>query len=84
MRGDCRRRAVGFEAGPETLSRTNLGELSSGSRVNVEASLAVGDRLGGHFVTGHVDAVGTLEFGMMTTAWATLWFCFPRDYAGNG
>lgn len=40
----------------ETLARTTLGELGAGDRVNLERSLRVGDRLGGHWVTGHVDA----------------------------
>lgn len=52
------RAKLDFEAGEETLSRTNLGELSVGSIVNLERSLAVGDRLGGHYVTGHIDAIG--------------------------
>lgn len=42
----------------ETLSRTTLGELAPGKKVNLERALAVGDRLGGHLVSGHVDAVG--------------------------
>ncbi len=46
---------------PETLSRTTLGTLVPGARVNLERSLAVGGRLGGHFVQGHVDAVGTVR-----------------------
>ena len=50
-----------FDAGPETLQKTNLGELVPGSQVNLERSLAIGDRLGGHFVTGHVDAVGRVD-----------------------
>jgi riboflavin synthase len=41
-----------------TLSRTTMGELRRGSRVNLELALATGDRLGGHFVQGHVDGVG--------------------------
>ena len=48
------------QAGPETLVRTNLGEKTSGDRVNLERSLRVGDRLGGHFVQGHVDATAVL------------------------
>ncbi len=68
---------LSFEAGAETLSRTNLGELSASSRVNVELSLAVGDRLGGHFVTGHVDAVGTLDARKDDAQWSTCWFRFP-------
>ncbi|WP_067932237.1 riboflavin synthase [Alicyclobacillus kakegawensis] len=48
------------DAVKETLRRSNLGRLRPGSRVNVERALRVGDRLGGHIVAGHVDAVGTL------------------------
>lgn len=43
---------------PETLRRTNLGLLSAGDRVNLERPLALGGRLGGHLVQGHVDATG--------------------------
>jgi riboflavin synthase len=45
---------------PETLARTNLGDLREGSLVNLERPVAVGDRLSGHIVQGHVD--GTAEF----------------------
>jgi riboflavin synthase len=45
---------------PETLARTNLGALSDGSRVNLERPAAIGDRLSGHIVQGHVD--GAAEF----------------------
>ena len=44
----------------ETMSKTTLGALRSGSMVNLEPSLRAGDALGGHWVSGHVDAVGTL------------------------
>jgi riboflavin synthase len=47
-------------AGLETLERTTLGNLRVGRRVNLERSLKVGDRLGGHWVTGHVDGTGEL------------------------
>src|SRR5687767_14639893 len=50
-----------FQAGPETLRCTNLGELRPGERVNLERSLRVGDRLGGHIVQGHVDGMGRLD-----------------------
>lgn len=50
-----------FEAVPETLSRTNLGELQPGSAVNLERALAASGRLAGHIVQGHVDGVGTLQ-----------------------
>ncbi len=49
-----------FDVVPETLSRTSLGRLGPGARVNLERSLRVGDRLGGHFVQGHVDATGSV------------------------
>jgi riboflavin synthase len=52
--------SFGFEVGPETLLKTNLGTLRPGDRVNLERSLRVGDRLGGHFVQGHIDGVGTI------------------------
>jgi len=45
---------------PETLKRSNLGSLQVGQPVNLERALALGDRLGGHLVSGHVDAVVTL------------------------
>lgn len=45
-----------FDVGPDTWARTNLGSLRTGQAVNVEPALRHGDELGGHFVTGHVDA----------------------------
>jgi riboflavin synthase len=47
-------------AGAETLARTTLGTLAVGKRVNLERALRVGDRLGGHWVTGHIDGTGEL------------------------
>jgi len=77
-----------FEAGPETLFRTNLGTLTAGLQVNLERSLALGSRLGGHFVTGHVDATGDLLARQEEVDWATLWFGFPgglrRQMASKG
>src|SRR3954469_3988163 len=53
----------GFEADvmEETLARSSLGDLQAGDRVNRELPLRGGDRLGGHFVQGHVDATGRVE-----------------------
>ena len=70
-----------FEAGPETLARTNLGVLKPGSRVNLERALAVGDRLGGHFVSGHIDGTGTLIERDDAGQWSTFWFSLPRELA---
>jgi len=52
-----------FSAGlaPETLQRTNLGDLKTGSLVNLERSLTANGKLGGHFVQGHVDGTGAIE-----------------------
>jgi len=49
------------QAGPETLARTNLGDRRLGDRVNLERALKVGDRLGGHFVQGHIDSTAVLR-----------------------
>ncbi len=68
-----------FEAGPETLARTTLGKLAKGDRVNLETSLKVGDELGGHLVTGHIDAVGTIDARQDDAEWSTLWVRVPGD-----
>jgi len=49
---------LSFDVSRESLDRTSLGSLSAGSEINLEKALAVGDRLGGHFVSGHVDGLG--------------------------
>jgi len=51
---------LAFDAVPETLRRTTLGDRKAGDRVNLEPALRVGDRMGGHWVQGHVDAVGSV------------------------
>jgi riboflavin synthase len=71
----------GFQAGPETLARTNLGELKPGSLVNLERALAVGGRLGGHFVSGHIDGAGALIERIDQGDWSTFWFSVPRNLA---
>jgi riboflavin synthase len=68
-----------FQVGPESLQRTNLGQLQLGSRVNLERSLKVGDRLGGHFVQGHVDALGTILSRERSGEWEMVWFSCPRE-----
>ncbi|MDA8562920.1 riboflavin synthase [Mariniblastus sp.] len=68
-----------FQAGSETLSRTNLGELEPGSHVNLERSLQVGQRMGGHYVSGHVDALGTVDERNDDGEWAEFWFRVPPD-----
>ena len=74
---------MAFEAGPETLSRTNLGELQTGSPVNLERALQVGDRLGGHFVSGHIDGAGELLQREDLGEWSNFWFSVPRQLAAQ-
>lgn len=63
-----------FEAGEETLSKTSLGRLREGSSVNLERSLAVGARLGGHFVQGHVDGTAVVDQICRSDEWIDMWF----------
>lgn len=70
-----------FQAGTETLSKTNLGKLSDGHPVNLERSLPVDGRLGGHFVQGHVDGVGEVAEIDRDGEWVTMWFRVPVELA---
>ena len=65
----------------ETLARTTLGVLAPETRVNVERALALGDRLGGHLVQGHVDAVGTLQSIQHEGTFAVYRWSHPAEYA---
>ena len=65
----------------ETLSRTTLGNLGTGVRVNVERALALGDRMGGHLVQGHVDTVGTLISIASEGDFAVYRWSVPEEYA---
>ncbi len=69
-----------FQAGPESLARTDLAFLAPGDRVNLERALRAGDLLGGHFVTGHVDAVGSIVARVVSGEWETVWFGFPHGW----
>jgi riboflavin synthase len=70
-----------FQVGPETLARTNLGELTVGDAVNLERSLRLSDRLGGHLVQGHVDGMGTIASRQTEGDWELVWFHCPEDLA---
>jgi riboflavin synthase len=65
----------------ETLSRTTLGVLGTNTRVNLERALALGDRLGGHMVQGHVDTVGTLLSITTEGEFAVYRWSYPAEYA---
>jgi riboflavin synthase len=53
--------SMSFHAVPETIGRSTLGSLAPEARVNVEPALRAGEELGGHYVQGHVDAVGSIQ-----------------------
>ncbi|MFW6437844.1 MAG: riboflavin synthase [Armatimonadota bacterium] len=75
--------AWGFvaHAGAETLERTTVGRLKVGSAVNLERALAVGDRLGGHFVQGHVDCVGEIASRSDEGTTVRIHVSIPDEYA---
>jgi riboflavin synthase len=68
------------ELGPETLERTNLGTLEPGDRVNLERALRPVDRLGGHFVQGHIDTTAELIERTSDGEWAFLRFRTDREW----
>jgi riboflavin synthase len=70
---------LAFDAVPETLDRTSLGTLYHGSRVNLEPALRAGDALGGHYVQGHVDGVGTVQTVEAEGDGKRIWFDAPAD-----
>lgn len=70
---------LSFQAGPETLLKSSLGRLTVGSVVNLERSLRLGDRLGGHWVSGHVDGVGHIHFREESGEWCSLWIDAPGE-----
>jgi riboflavin synthase len=72
-----------FEAGPETLQRTNLGQLTAGDRVNLERALRLGDRLGGHLVQGHIDGIGRIADRRREGEWDLVWFDCPPELAAQ-
>lgn len=72
-------RTWSFQAGSETLSRTNMGRLQVGDVVNVERSLQIGARLGGHFVQGHIDALGHVEAIQTEGDWVMMNFRVPAN-----
>lgn len=69
------------EVSPETLQRTTLGSWTEGSEVNLERSLKMGDELGGHLVTGHVDGLGEVVDRSEAGGWLTLQVRPPKAIA---
>ena len=70
---------LAFEAVPETLSRSSLDRLEAGAELNVEPAIRAGDPLGGHYVQGHVDAVGTVRSVEAEGEGRRIWVDAPNE-----
>lgn len=68
-----RKQIVEFELVRETTRRSQMGQLKKGDFVNIERSLRLGDRLGGHIVLGHADGIGIIEEVLRTDSETTMW-----------
>jgi riboflavin synthase len=72
---------LSFDVSPESITRTTIGLLKNGSRVNLERALRLGDRLGGHIVSGHIDCCGRLITRENRSGNHQLQFSLPTEYA---
>jgi riboflavin synthase len=74
-------RTLTFDVSPESMTRTLIGTLGSGSRVNLERALKLGDRLGGHIVSGHIDCAGRLNRAESRAGNHQLHFTLPAAHS---
>ncbi|MFZ4855474.1 MAG: riboflavin synthase [Desulfuromonadaceae bacterium] len=72
---------LSFDVSPESLTASTLGSLRNGESVNLERALRLGDRMGGHIVSGHVDCIGKLSRMTEISGNRVLEFTFSADYA---
>ncbi len=72
---------VHFDVSGETLSKTTIGKLTVSDHVNIERSLKIGDKLGGHFVTGHVDCAGIINKIENEPGQCIMWFSVSSKIA---
>ena len=70
-----------FDVSPETISRSTFASLHTGDKVNLERALRLGDRLGGHLVTGHVDCCGMLARTEHAGGYNILTFTLPAGFS---
>ena len=73
--------ALTFDVSPETIAGTTIGGLRSGSGVNLERALRLGERMGGHIVTGHIDCIGQLSRSSEADRNRVLEFTLPAENA---
>jgi riboflavin synthase len=71
--------AIAYDVGAETLAVTTLGQWRAGGRVNLERALKVGDELGGHMVSGHIDGIAEILARRDFDGMAHFTFCAPKD-----
>jgi riboflavin synthase len=76
-----RKEQLSFDLLEETLRRTNLGKLRPGAKINLERALAVGARMGGHFVQGHVDGVSSVISNVRDGKDTRLEISLPSEFA---
>ena len=81
LRREGERTVFEVDVAAETLARTTAGEWVVGRRINLERSLKIGDELGGHIVTGHVDGVATIVSREDFDGMSRFWIAAPHDYA---
>lgn len=72
---------ISFDVSDETVRKTTIGSYVSGQEVNIERALKVSDRLGGHFVLGHVDGTGKIEAVKKTKDFLEMEISFPKSLA---
>ena len=71
--------ALAFDLSAETLSRSSIGSLKAGQSANLEPAIRVGEPLGGHYVQGHVDAVGRVRSLLPEGEGVRIWLELPPD-----
>lgn len=76
-----RETALSFDVSPESLASTAIGNLRTGQTVNLERALRLGDRMGGHIVSGHIDCIGTLTRSSEIDRNRVLEFSLPAEHA---
>lgn len=74
--------SLSFEVIPETLKVTNLGSVRISDKVNLERSLKIGDRLSGHFVSGHIDCLGLIRKKNYITGNLSFEIAVPDKFLG--